>query len=153
LDPKTRGAYSITFNKNQLPPVQFVTIAHELAHLFLGHLGEDRAWNITERQRTYHDQRELEAESVAYLVSKRRRVESKSEAYLSNYVQNHDAVGSLDLYQIMRAAGQIESLLGLAAHTRFDPAKKCDFRPFKRMAEGHLPTAKASGDNADTLME
>ncbi|MCF7675459.1 MAG: ImmA/IrrE family metallo-endopeptidase [Akkermansiaceae bacterium] len=131
LDSKTRGVYRIKFNTCHSPPVRFVTIAHELAHLFLGHLGVDRAWNVTERRRVDHDQKELEAESVAYLVSKRSRVESKSETYLSDYVGKHDAIGTVDLYQVTRAAGQIESLLGLGAHTRFDPAKKCDFRPYK----------------------
>ena len=30
----------------------------------------------------------------------------------------------LDLYQIMRASGQIEALLGIAAHTQFDNPSK-----------------------------
>ena len=30
----------------------------------------------------------------------------------------------LDLYQIMRAAGQVETILGLAAHTKVDRPKK-----------------------------
>ena len=30
-------------------------------------------------------------------------------------------MGHLDFYQITRAAGEIETLLGVAAHTRFDP--------------------------------
>ncbi len=36
------------------------------------------------------------------------------------YLKTHTTVDDLDLYQIMRAAGQIESLLGLTTHTRYE---------------------------------
>lgn len=45
--------------------------------------------------------------------------------YLTNYVAQDTTTEQLDMYQIMRAAGQIEALLGLAAHTKVDrPQKK-----------------------------
>jgi len=123
-DEKTRGLYQIKINRNHTPSVRFVTIAHELAHLFLGHMGEDKKWGIKDRMHADHHQRELEAESVAFLVAKRNGVESKSETYLSDFVSKNNPMGSLDLYQMMRAAGQIETLLGVAAHTQFDNPKK-----------------------------
>ena len=72
------------------------------------------------RSRPQHSQRELEAESVAYLVCARNGVTSKSETYLSNYVREHTTVDEIELYQIMRAAGHIERLLGLSGHTTFE---------------------------------
>jgi hypothetical protein len=120
-DEKTRGCYKMKINGNHTPDVRFVTIAHELAHLFLGHLGEDKKWGIKERLRCTHTQRELEAESVAFLVAKRNGVKSRSETYLANYVRENPTMEDLDFYQMTRAAGQIETLLGIAAHTRFDP--------------------------------
>ena len=66
---------------------------------------------------------ELEAESVAYLVCARNGVESKSQTYLAHYVAHNTTVESLDLYQVMRAAGQIETLLGLTSHTHYDKPK------------------------------
>lgn len=120
-DEKTRGCYKMKINGNHTPDVRFVTIAHELAHLFLGHLGEDKKWGIKERLRCTLTQRELEAESVAYLVAKRNGVHSRSETYLTNYVRDNPTMDDLDFYQMTRAAGQIETLLGVAAHTRFDP--------------------------------
>lgn len=120
-DEKTRGHYKMKINGNHPPAVRFVTIAHELAHLFLGHLGEDKKWGIKERRHGDKTQRELEAESVAFLVAKRNGVDSRSETYLTNYVRDHPTMADLDFYQITRAAGQIETLLGVAAHTRFDP--------------------------------
>lgn len=112
--------YSMQVNRNHSAPVQFVTIAHELAHLFLGHLGPNKTLNIPERPRPDHVQEELEAESVAFLVCARNGVESKSQTYLSEYVEKNATVDRIDLYQIMRAAGQIEAILGLAAHTRYE---------------------------------
>jgi len=58
-------------------------------------------------------QQEFEAESVAYLVCERNGIKSKSHTYLSNYVDQNSTLDTVDLYQIMRAAGQVESLLGL----------------------------------------
>lgn len=121
--PQRIGTYQMQLNRNHTTPVQFVTITHELAHLFLGHLGQDKPLNIPDRSRPHHEQMELEAESVAYLVCARNGVESKSKTYLANYVAKNMTVESLDLYQVMRAAGQIETLLGLTSHTHYDKPK------------------------------
>jgi|SRR5271169_485544 len=59
-------------------------------------------------------------ESVAYVVCARNKLVSKSEKYLSNYVDRNDKI---DVYQVMRAAGQVEGLLGLTPHTTFEKTK------------------------------
>jgi hypothetical protein len=41
----------------------------------------------------------------------------KVETYLSKYVTEISAIDNIDTYQMMRAAGQVETLLGLGAHT------------------------------------
>ena len=71
--------------------------------------------NVPVRQSMGHRQIELEAESVSFLVCSRNGVTSKAETYLASYVAQNTAVDDIDLYQIMRAAGQIETLLGLTA--------------------------------------
>ena len=69
-------------------------------------------------------QRELEAESVAFIVCKRNGVSSKSETYLKTFVDQNTTADNLDIYRILSAAGQIETLLGLGARTAFErPAK------------------------------
>src|SRR5262249_40186605 len=115
--------YRINANRNHEPAVHFATLAHELGHLFLGHLGPDKKLKVEDRSHIKHNQRELEAESVAYLVCARNGVTSKSKTYLSNYVTNNTTIDHLDLYQVMHAAGQAETLLGLAAHAKFDRPK------------------------------
>lgn len=116
LTEKETTQYRMHINRNHDPNVQFVTLAHELGHLFLGHLGQDKALNIPQRPKPDHAQEELEAESVAYLVCARNGVSSKSQTYLAHYVEKNTTVEQIDLYQVMRAAGQVESLLGLTAH-------------------------------------
>ena len=118
------SSYRMAVNKNHDPNVQFSTLAHELAHLFLGHLGRDAYLRIPDRSGLKHDQCELEAESTAYLVCARNGVECKSQSYLSGYVKQDTSTQQLDFYQIMRAAGQVETILGLAAHTNLERAPK-----------------------------
>jgi hypothetical protein len=121
---KELPSYLIRINSNHDPNVQFVTLIHELAHLYLGHLGPDKYLKIADRPRPNHDQVEVEAESVAYLVCKRNEVESKSEEYLANFVNRNPTTGNLDIYLILKAAGQIETILELGDMVSFGPRNK-----------------------------
>jgi hypothetical protein len=117
---KEATCYRMHINRNHDPATQFTTLAHELGHMCLGHLGPDKKLNVPERPRLDHDQKEFEAESVAYLVCERNGVHSKSKTYLSTYVKPNTTIDHLDIYQVMRAAGQVETLLGLGAHMKYD---------------------------------
>jgi len=121
-DAKTPSRYIIRVNSTHDPNTQFATIAHELAHIFLGHLGKDQYLKIPKRPRPTHELAELEAESVSYLVCERNGVHSKAEAYLVEYVNDHEAVGNLDQYAVLKAAGQVENALGLGEMVSFGPA-------------------------------
>src|SRR5690606_25322576 len=112
-NPKEHSLYVLALNRNHLAPTQFVTMAHELGHLFLGHLGADPKLRIPDRSAPDTRVMELEAEAVAYIVSARNGVAAASESYLSAFVESDTTVDDLDLYQIMRAAGHVETVLGL----------------------------------------
>lgn len=116
-EPRT---YLLKINRNHEPPTQFATLTHELGHLFLGHLGKDSALRIPKRAILNDAQMELEAESVSYLVCTRNGVVSESEAYLSRFVTEHETIDSIDIYQVMRAAGQVEQVLGLSGQARVE---------------------------------
>lgn len=128
-EPKTK--FFIKLNKNHPLSTQFTTLAHELGHLYLGHLGADKDLGIPARRSLSHTQRELEAESVAYIVCERNQIKAKSEKYLASFVTNEAILGSVDVYQVMRAANQVETLLGLNQHTKF-PGKS------DRLVEGQV---------------
>lgn len=107
--------YEIRLNARHEANVRFATLAHELGHICLGHLGEDKRLNIKDRSRLSLDQEELEAEMVAYLVCERQGVTSVSESYLMTFVENEAALRALNLYGITQAAGRVEQALGIAA--------------------------------------
>lgn len=112
-DPKRKHHYQLAFNRNHPAPTRLVTVAHELAHLFLGHLGEDRGFKIRDRSHRDKAEREVEAEMAAYLVAKRNGLSPKSESYLADY---KGAISGIDLYAVMRVANSVEAAMGIAAH-------------------------------------
>jgi hypothetical protein len=121
--PKEKTSYRMLINHNHVPAVQFVTICNELGHLYLGHLGPDEPLSIPHRASMGSVQMELEAESVAYVVCARNGVHSRSETYLAKYVREKTSIDTRDVYQVMRATGQVEALLGFAAHASLAIAK------------------------------
>lgn len=119
IDRNEKPEYLIRLNKNHDANVQFATLTHELAHLFLGHLGRDKFLKIPDRARLTHEEKEIEAESVSYIVCHRNNVMPNSEQYLSGFVGEQLQIERLDIYAILKAAGQVETVLDLIAHSRF----------------------------------
>jgi antirestriction protein ArdC len=105
-------------NKKHDANVQFATLIHELGHLFLGHLGEDKFLKISARNKI-HEVKEIEAESVCYIVCNRNGVKPDSESYLSNFVTHSTSTEFIDLYELLKVAGNIEAMLGLSIKTSF----------------------------------
>jgi hypothetical protein len=118
-DRREKPAYHIRINENHDANTQFATLIHELAHLYLGHLGPDAYLHIPLRAHPTKAHSELEAESMSYIVCKRSGVESAAEVYLSEYLESHTKLEDVDIFAVLKAAGQIEALLDLACHTTF----------------------------------
>lgn len=118
-DNKEKPHYRIRLNKTHNPNIRFATLIHELAHLYLGHLGEDDYLKIPDRSGLTHDYKELEAESVCYMICLRNGVAPDSDRYLAAYVHQDLIVEHFDLYSLLKSAGQIETVLELAAHSCF----------------------------------
>lgn len=110
---ETGNSYQVNINKNHTLPTQFTTLAHELGHMFLGHLGSDKKLKIKDRSHKSADAMEIEAESVAHLVCSRVGIEPQSLNYLSGFVSNEQEIKDLDIYAILVAAGAVESILEL----------------------------------------
>ena len=123
IDEKQATQYRVHVNRNHDPAVQFTTLAHELGHLYVGHLGPDSKLKIPGRRQLSDEQKEIEAESVAFIVCQRNGINPKSQTYLSSFVDPDTAIDDVDVYQVMRAAGQVETTLGLAARSQFDRPK------------------------------
>lgn len=111
-DNKGKNRYQLAFNQNHSAPTRFVTVAHELAHLYLGHLGADLGRGVSDRRNISHELQEVEAEMAAYLVAMRNGLRPRSKSYLSDY---KGAFEDLNLYAVTRTVNAVETTLGLSA--------------------------------------
>ena len=103
--------YEMLVNANgQSPEAQYATIAHELAHLYCGHLGSPDIKLWPDRQNLDHVAEEFEAESVSFLVCQRHGIQTTSPEYLSQYADGHDDIPSISMESVMKAAGLIETM-------------------------------------------
>ncbi len=113
-------AFHILLNEKHTPAQQLGTLAHELAHIFCGHLGmiEQAFWSV--RENLTLTTREFEAEAAAYLVTDRYDLDIGSAAYLSGYLSASQPLPSYSLDAVLKAAGKIEEMLA----GRFRPKPK-----------------------------
>lgn len=107
-----KNLFQLAYNRNHHAATRFVTVAHELAHLYLGHLGLDAGRRVPDRRDTPHALMEVEAEMAAYLVAMRNGLKPRSESYLAKY---KGAFEDLNLYAITRAANAVETAMGISA--------------------------------------
>ena len=91
-------------------PSRFGVLCHELAHIFLGHLGsdQDRWWPA--RQNLNHQTVEIEAEAVAYTVTQRLGLKGSSINYLSAYLTGESVPDGISIDYIAKIAGKIEEM-------------------------------------------
>ena len=109
-DKEKLEEFEVGVNRNHPPAVQVVSLAHELAHIFLGHCGADVKRGIKFNRPQALALREVEAETVAYLVAKRTGLSPRSESYLDSY---KGAFDNLDLHRILKIASTVERQLDL----------------------------------------
>lgn len=98
----------ITINSAHPSDVRFVTMVHELAHLFCGHLGPFIGICQDRRDRSFAVN-EVEAEATAFLVAMRLGLKSSSERYMSTYLQG-ETKASFSMDAVLVAAGRIEAM-------------------------------------------
>ncbi len=102
--------YELLLNSKHSAPEKYATLAHELGHLYCGHLGtpNDRWW--PDRRGLMPELCEFEAESVCYLLCRRLGIDNPSAEYLSGYVKNHKETPAISLECVMKSAGLIEQM-------------------------------------------
>jgi len=102
---------------------KYAVLCHELAHIYLGHLGsdEDGWWPY----RINLDKRsiEIEAEATAYIVATRVGLLTSSHAYISTYLKDSKVPEAVSIELISKVAGRIEEMGG-----RRLPARKSSKR-------------------------
>ena len=102
--------FELEVSERRSPEQRYATIAHELGHLYCGHLGTKNPLWWPDRRGLTHSIVEFEAESVSYLVCKRFGLKTASEEYLAGYVRSQTEVPPISLECVMKAAGLIEKM-------------------------------------------
>lgn len=102
--------YHLVVNQNHSKEEKFATIAHELGHLYCGHLGTPNENWWPDRRKEHINIREFEAESVAWLVCERAGLKNPSAEYLSGYMNENAQIPQVSLENVLKAAGMIEAM-------------------------------------------
>jgi hypothetical protein len=108
FETKAGRGFRVRVNAKHDLPTQFCTLAHELGHIYCGHVGGDSKGRWPDRSKLNHAQAEMEAEAVAWLVCQRNGVQTKSREYLSDLVRDV-APADISMYAIFEAANRVES--------------------------------------------
>lgn len=107
---KAKVLYHLVVNRNHSKEEKFATIAHELGHLYCGHLGTPNENWWPNRSKEHINVREFEAESVAWLVCERAGIKNPSAEYLSGYLTGNAQIPHVSLENVLKAAGVIEAM-------------------------------------------
>lgn len=109
-------------------PSRLGVLAHELAHVLLGHLGSDYDNWWPARANLSNKAMEVEAEAAAYIVSQRLGLSGSSPSYVSNYLVDGAIPRGVSVELIAKTA----TLIGRFAHETGLPAPKP--RPVRKIA-------------------
>ncbi len=107
-------------------PSRFGVICHELAHIFLGHLGSDKDLWWPSRSNLSHKIVEIEAEAVAFIVTNHLGLVGSSASYVSRYLgENEKLPKNISIDTIAKVAGKIRNMaLGLLSEPKEKPITK-----------------------------
>lgn len=122
------SAFLISVNRNESKTSKFQKLCHELGHLFCQH----QWYEAGSRRHGTKQQREFEAETVAWIVCKRMNIRCRSEEYLALYAKDGELpLCSTDL--ILKAVKKIEDLMRKPLKIKTSPWYEHDKRLKERV--------------------
>ncbi len=102
--------FELLLNSALSAEARYGTLVHELAHLYCGHLGTPNGRWWPDRQNLSLAVREVEAESVSYLVCARLGIDTASDEYLAGYVRRCPTTPPISLDRVMKSVWLIEQM-------------------------------------------
>ena len=101
-------------------PSRFGVLCHELAHIFLGHLGGDKDLWWPSRINLDHHSIEIEAEATAFIVTQQLGLQGSSAAYVSSHLQSStDLPAGVSLDNLAKVSGKLSQMSkGLVAEPK-----------------------------------
>jgi hypothetical protein len=91
-------------------PSKFGVLCHELAHIYLGHLGSDKDHWWPSRSELSHHTVEIEAEATAFIVASRFGLDGGSARYVSRHLGNDPVPSSVSLDLVAKTASRLEKM-------------------------------------------
>jgi hypothetical protein len=101
----------IVLNSSHTSSVQFSTLCHELAHLMLGHCGKFINCECENRTHLRTSTKEIEAETVSWLICKRLDIETDADRYLNIHIKNKDALSKISIHKVLTTSDRIENMI------------------------------------------
>lgn len=102
--------YELIFNSQHSAEVRYATIAHELGHLYCGHLGTPNPKWWPDRKGLSRTLCEIEAESVCFISCCRLGIDNPSARYLAEFIQESSQPPEISIECVMKSAGTIERM-------------------------------------------
>lgn len=100
--------YDVEVNGDFSPTERYATLAHELAHLYCGHIGTPNPDWWPDRRHLDERVREFEAESAAYIACLRLDDSARMPPHLAQYLHDDEPVPeAMSLDRVMVAAGRL----------------------------------------------
>lgn len=110
-------------------PSRLGVLAHELAHVLLGHLGGDNDLWWPARAGLDRAAMEIEAEAVAHIVTRRLGLTGSSAAYVCSYLDGDEIPATVSIDLIAKTAGLVERMAREELHA---PKRKAETSPKPR---------------------
>lgn len=112
-----RNQTRIVLNNIQDYKIRFSTLLHEIAHILLGHLGDrilvhqngKTKWKIDKRDLPV-EVKELEAETVSFLICSSVGLQTNSADYLAGYIKSNETILQMSYEQVVKVADKIEGM-------------------------------------------
>jgi hypothetical protein len=109
--------YEVEVSRSFSPTERYATLAHELGHLYCGHVGTPHPKWWPARTSLDPAVQEFEAESVAYMACVRLDPDARMPPYLAGFLRSERDVPRIGLDRVLKAAGEVIR----SAHQRAKP--------------------------------
>jgi hypothetical protein len=117
---KDKNGFKIVLNKSYGLNEKYSTIVHELAHIFCGHLGSSKTGKWNDRSNVDRQLKEIEAESISYIVCNRLGLKTSSDSYLADYISENDTIPPISFDSVLTVSFIIEQM----ASNKYKPKAK-----------------------------
>jgi len=111
------GRLEIVLNENATKEENFSVLIHELAHLFLGHTGHKTLNHLYLKKtiklsdkKLSKTAKELEAETVSFLLCSKIGLKTNASEYLAGYIKNEKDLDDFNFEFVIKTADKLENL-------------------------------------------